>query len=162
MSSPIDIKVSQELQVFDYIEEEDLHDLEEYSKKLNSLMLIVGSGDVTEEEILEIYSYLERLGSILVTYGDVYDISQALTNLSSDMSTHMEEFKQNSEALGPMCKAFSNDMLKWIEMSFHTGAPSIDFMNDTIVVNCQTIGSMLKMDEVPAGGAEDFDDIFDF
>jgi hypothetical protein len=68
---------------------------------------------------------------------------------------------KNSQAIAPMCKEFSNDMSSWIEKSFHTGAPSAEFMNDTIVVNSQTISSMLKMDEAP-DSAEDFDDIFDF
>lgn len=160
-SSSIQFEQSQELMIFDYIDHDDLYDLEEYAGKLNSLMLIVGSGDVSEDEVVEIYSNLEKLGSILSTYSEVYPISQALSQLSSDMSTHIEEFSQNSEALGPMCKAFSNDMSNWIEKSFHTGAPSADFMNDTIIVNCQTIGSMLKMDEVHSGD-DDFDDIFDF
>jgi len=155
-------QASKDLQIFDYIDDEDLYDLEEYAGKLNSIMLVVGGGGVTEEEVVEIYSYLEKLGSILTSYSEVYPISQALTILSSDMSSHMNEFIENSEALGPMCKAFSNDMSKWIEQSFHTGAPSADFMNDTIVVNCQTIGSMLKMNEEVPAGDDDFDDIFDF
>lgn len=163
LASPVEYQLSsQELEVFDYLEDEDLNDLQEYARKLNSLMLIVGSGDVSEEEITDIYTYLDRMGSILATYSEVYPISKALSELSVDMSTHISVFAENSEALGPMCKAFSNDMSSWIEMSFHTGAPSIDFMNDTIVVNCQTIGGMLKMDEAPVGGEEDFDDIFDF
>ena len=162
MASTTSYATSIELSVFDYIDSDDLYDLEEYANKLNSIMLIVGGGDVTEEEVIEIYSYLDKLGSILATYGEVYPISKALTELSIDMSSHVGEFMDNSEALGPMCKAFSNDMSNWIEQSFHTGAPSVDFMNETIRVNCQTIGSMLKMDEAPADGAEDFDDIFDF
>lgn len=159
IASPVNFK-SQKLEVFDYMETEDLYDLEEYAGKLNSLMLMVGSGDVSEDEIQEVYTYLEKIGSILATYSEVYVISKALTELSTDLSTHIDIFKQNSEALGPMCKAFSNDMSNWIEQSFHTGAPSVGFMNDTIVVNCQTIASMLKMDEAPSD--EDFDDIFDF
>ena len=162
IATPIEFKHSQSLEIFDYLDEEDLYELEGFAGKLNSLMLIVGSGDVSEEEAVEIYSYLERIGSILATYSEVFAISKALTELSVDMSTHIEEFTKNSEALGPMCKAFSNDMSNWIEMSFHTGAPSIDFMNDTIAVNCQTIGAMLKMDEAPADVGDDFDDIFDF
>ena len=154
---------SAELEVFSYMDPEDLYDLEEYAGKLNSLMLVVGSGDVTEDEVVEIYGFLDRLGSIVSTYTEVYPISKALSELSVDMSTHVAEFTQNSEALGPMCRAFSKDLMNWIEQSFHTGAPSEDFMNDTIVVNCQTIGGMLKMDEAPPEGAEDdFDDIFDF
>ncbi len=162
VASPLTFTRSTELEVFDYIEEDDLFDLEEYANKLNSIMLVVGNGDVTQEEVLEIYGYLEKLGSILSMYSEVYPISMALSSLAVDMSTHIGQFIENSEALGPMCKAFSNDMSKWIEQSFHTGAPSADFMNDTIVVNCQTISGMLKMDEQPAESEDDFDDIFDF
>ncbi|MDF1882769.1 response regulator [Sulfurimonas sp. SAG-AH-194-C21] len=153
---------SVELQVFDYLDSEDMADLEEYTTKLNSLMLVVGSGDVTSEEVEEIYTYIERLGSILSSYSEIYVIADALRTLGSTMSIHTDIFVQNSEALGPMCAAFSRDLMSWAEQSFHTGAPSIDFMNDTIAVNCQTIGSMLTMDSAPAGDAEDFDDIFDF
>ena len=68
---------------------------------------------------------------------------------------------KKSSLIGPLCKAFSSDMNSWIQMSFYTGAPSIDFMNDTIAVNTQTINSMLSMnDEVT--GEEELDDIFDF
>ncbi|MEA2073456.1 MAG: response regulator [Campylobacterota bacterium] len=153
--------ISAELEVYNYIEDDDMVDLEEYAGRLSSLMLIVGSGDVSEDEAIEIYTYIEKLGSILSTYSEVYIIAKSLSELAADMSTHIAEFIQNSEALGPMCAAFSKDLTNWIEKSFHTGAPSVDFMNDTIAVNCQTIGSMLKMDEAPAEG-DDFDDIFDF
>lgn len=164
IASPVSFTSTSELSVMDYIDSDDLYDLEEYANKLSSIMLIVGGGDITDEEVVDIYTYLEKLGSILATYSEVYPISHALTVLSVDMSSHIQEFMDNSEALGPMCKAFSNDMSNWIDQSFHTGAPSADFMNDTIVVNCQTIGSMLKMDEQPAddGSGDDFDDIFDF
>jgi len=154
---------SKDLTVYDYMDEDDLYDLEEYSNKLSSLMLIVGSGDITVDEATEIYSYLDRVGAILSTYSEIYPISQAISTLSSDMQNYLNEFVENSEALGPMCAAFSKDLTNWIEQSFHTGAPSADFMNDTIVVNCQTISSMLKMNEVSDdAGADDFDDIFDF
>ncbi len=162
IASPLVFTSSVELGIFNYIDSEDLYDLEEYAGKLNSIMLLVGGGEVSNEEVIEIYTYLDRLGSILATYSEVYPISKALSELSMDMSNHVQEFMDNAEALGPMCKAFSNDMSNWVEQSFHTGAPSADFMNDTIVVNCQTIGGMLKMDEVAAGSDEDFDDIFDF
>jgi len=159
----VDTHVSKELLVLDYMDEDDLIDLEEYSNKLNSLMLVAGSEDITQEEIQDIYTYLDRISSILSTYAEVYPISNALSELSNDMSSHSQEFAENSEALGPMCKAFSIDMSSWVQQSFYTGAPSADFMNDTIVVNCKTIGSMLKMnDDVPEGEEEEFDDIFDF
>jgi hypothetical protein len=35
-------------------------------------------------------------------------------------------------------------------------------MNDTIVVNCETISGMLKMDEQDDSALDELDDIFDF
>ena len=154
--------VSEALQVFDYIDADDLLDLEEYSENLNSLMLLVGGGSLVAEDVVEMCGYLDRVSTLLTPYAEVYAISHAIGELSSDLSSHIEEFTKNSEMLGPMCIAFSNDLMAWIQQSFHTGAPSVEFMNDTIVVNTQTIISMLKMDEIPAESVDDFDDIFDF
>jgi len=152
---------SKDLQVFDYLDGDDLFDLEEYASQLNSLMLIAGSGDITVEEVSEMCDFLNKISSVLATYTEVYPIAEALSSLSTDLSTHIDEFIKNAEALGGMCRAFSNDMSSWVQMSFHTGAPSIDFMNDTISVNCQTISSMLTMNDTTASD-EEFDDIFDF
>ena len=162
INTEVKIQSSLALEVFDYIDTDDLFDLEEYAANLSSIMLLVGGGGVTDDEVMDIYTYLDKIGSVLAMYSEVYPISKALSELSLDMSNYAQEFIDNSEALGPMCKAFSNDMTSWIMKSFHTGAPSADFMNDTIVVNCQTIASMLKMNEVAADGGDDFDDIFDF
>ncbi len=163
VSSPIQAmkKSATKLEIFDYMDEDDMLDLEEYAAKLSSLMLMVGSGDITAQEVEEIYTYLDRLGQILSTYSEIYPISLALSSLASAMQEHQEAFIENSQAIGPMCKAFSNDMSSWIQMSFYTGAPSVDFMNDTIAVNTKTIESMLTMDD-NNDGSEDLDDIFDF
>jgi len=162
IASTITYESAKELYVYDYMDEDDLSDLEEFTSKLSSLMLVVGSGDISVNEATEIYTYLDKVGGILATYSEIYPISQAISNLASDMENHLNEFIENSEALGAMCAAFSKDLTNWVEQSFHTGAPSVDFMNDTIVVNCQTISSMLKINETSDEAVDDFDDIFDF
>ena len=163
IASPLEYKKEEEiLRVYDYLDEDDMIDLEDYASKLSSLMLMVGSGDITEEEVNEMYTYLDRLGQILSTYSDVYPISTSLSSLSSVIESHKEVLIEKSELIGPLCKAFSNDMSSWIQMSFYTGAPSVDFMNDTIAVNTQTISSMLTMDDSSSENEEDLDDIFDF
>ncbi len=158
---PLTMKASAPLVVFDYLDSDDMIDLEEYAGKLNSLMLLVGS-DLNEEEVVEIYSFVDRLASILHTYAEAVDISEALASLSRDMRDHMAVFLENANSFAPMCSAFSKDMSNWVEQTFYTGAPSVDFMNATIVVNCQTISGMLTMNDTPADGEDDFDDIFDF
>ncbi len=155
-------EASKGLEVFDYMDSDDLLDLEEYADNLNSLMLLVGGGALDANDIIEMCAHLDRVSGILSAYAEVYPISNALSDLSKNLASHIEEFTKNAEDLGPMFSAFSNDLSSWIQKSFHTGAPSVDFMNDTIVVNCQTIIGMLTMDEVGSAGDEDFDDIFDF
>ena len=154
-------KADEVLTIYDYLDEDDMIDLEEYSAKLNSLMLVVGSGDISEDEVQEMYSYLDKLGQILSTYSEIYPISVSLASLAVIMQSHSDTFIEKSSLIGPLCKAFSNDMTSWIQMSFYTGAPSIDFMNDTIAVNTQTISSMLTMNDSEST-EEDLDDIFDF
>lgn len=158
---PVAMKVSTALEVFNYLDNDDMIDLEEYAGKLNSLMLLVGS-DLNEEEVAEIYSFIEKLAGILHTYSEAIDISEALASLSRDIKENIDVFLENAESFAPMCFAFSKDMSNWVEQTFYTGAPSVDFMNATIVVNCQTISGMLTMNDAPADGEDDFDDIFDF
>ena len=149
------------LQVFDYIDPDDLQDLEEYADSLNSLMLLVGGGALEDEDIYEMCGYLDKISTLLAPYSEVFVIANALGELSVSLSANVDVFTANSATMGPMCNAFSNDLMNWIKQSFHIGAPSVEFMNDTIVVNSQTITSMLTMDAAPAA-EEDFDDIFDF
>ena len=153
---------SARLQVFDYLDIDDLCDLEEYSESLNSMMLLVGGGSLEKNDVFEMCGYLNQISALLSPYNEIYAISNALGELSASLSTYVEVFTVNASTLGPMCSAFSNDLMAWVKQSFHTGAPSIDFMNDTIAVNTKTIIAMLKMDEVPPASDDDFDDIFDF
>lgn len=154
------LKSSQEMQVFHYMDTDDLDELETYVHKLSSLLLMVGNSALEDEEIVNIYTLLDRMAKTMTVYSESYDIGQALQTLANDIHSYSDAFKKQSAALGPMCAAFSNDVITWIQMTFHEGAPSIDFMNDTIVVNTQTISSMLKMDE--SASDVGMDDIFDF
>lgn len=154
------MKSSQEMHVYHYMDHDDLDELENYANKLSSLLLMVGNSSLEDDEITDIYTLLDHMAKTLTIYSESYIIGQALQNLSHDINAYLAEFKAQSTALGPMCTAFSNDMITWIEMTFHKGAPSVDFMNDTIVVNTQTISSMLKMDDTSNDAG--VDDIFDF
>lgn len=148
-------------EVFDYMDEDDLDEVETYIGKLDLLFLLVGQGEVSKDEIVEIYTYLERIGRMMTSYSESYKIGQALRDLAAEISSHDEEFQLNSAALGPMCAAFSHDLSKWAEMIFHTGSSAVDYMDDTIVANSQTISGMLNMNDAGSDGG-DLDDIFDF
>lgn len=146
---------------FDYMDEEDLRDIRTYLGKLNSLLLIVGSGDISADEVDEIAAYLERAGKIASVYSESYMIGQALTALSGDIRRNAGGFIEKSASLGALCAAFSRDLMSWLTLIFEEGAPNVNYMDDTISANAQMISSMLMMDEnADAGG--NLDDIFDF
>ncbi|MBE0497881.1 MAG: response regulator [Campylobacterales bacterium] len=149
------------IQVYDYMDPEDLLDLKEYVGKLNSLMMIVGSA-IDGTEVEEIAANLQQISSVSAGYTQSYPISVALGRLGSVIAAQVERFIEKSNDLAPMCSAFGRDLGRWIELIFVKGASSVHYMDDTILVNAQTIEDILSMDDEQAGSAEDLGDIFDF
>jgi two-component system chemotaxis response regulator CheY len=154
--------VQEEIHVYDFLEREDLEDLREYVGKLNSLMLIVG-GEVERHEVDEISDNLQYISRICSGYTDSYPIGNALSNMGRTIRDHSDLFVQKSKDIGPMCAAFGRDLSAWLQMIFVDGAPSVHYMDDTIIANVQMLESMLTMDDADhSGSAENLDDIFDF
>ena len=148
-----------ELHIFNFLDPFDLEELDDRIGQLSSMLLQVGSSAPTEEEAREIADLLDKIGRTLTGYTETFIIGQALQGFSQDITTNMETFLEQAKALGTMFQAFSNDITTWKEMMFETGAPSVSFMDETIVVNVQTITSMIKIDDTVDDNA---DDIFDF
>ncbi|MBV5320422.1 MAG: response regulator [Sulfuricurvum sp.] len=149
------------LHVYDYMEVDDLDEIKDFISNLDSLMLVVGSGDIHLNEVNEIAYNLERISKTSSLYSESYAISVALGNLAGDIRSHSDEFLQKSSSLGTLCTAFSRDLSIWVRLIFSEGATSVNYMDDTIVSNAQMFRSMLTMDEAEEEVA-DLDDIFDF
>jgi CheY-like chemotaxis protein len=150
------------IQVYDYMDPEDLMDLKEFVGKLNSLMLVVG-GEIERHEVDEISDNLQQISRICTGYTDSYSIGRTLAAMGNAISGHRDLFITKAGDLAPMCAAFGRDLNSWIRLIFVEGASSVHYMDDTIIANAQTIESILTMDDADhAGAAEDLDDIFDF
>ncbi len=149
------------LNVYDYMDEDDLEELREYVGKLNSLMLVVG-GEIDPHEVEEIVYDLQYISRIATGYTDSYQIGQALASMGNSISTHIPIFMEKSHNIAPMCAAFGRDLNSWIRLIFVEGASCVNYMDDTIIANAQMIESILSMDEHVASGEENLDDIFDF
>lgn len=165
VSVPTAIKESSECeinnQIFYYMDEEDLEDIKENLSRLNTLLLMVGSGNICPEEVEEIAYFLERIGKSASIYSESYAIARALGGLSSTINNNVQVFIDKSSSLGLFCKTFGLDLTNWLQMIFYEGAPSVNFMDDTIISNAQMVGSMLLVDDSPSESI-DMDDIFDF
>lgn len=159
--SSIKIETSGETFVFDYMDPDDLFEMKEYISKLDSLLLLVGSGDINSHEVESIAKNLERISKIASIYHDSYPIARGLSTLADVIRAHLDIFIEKSGLLGPLCTAFSRDLTGWTRVIFEEGATSVNYMDDTIVANAQMIGSILSMDD-HTDNEMDLDDIFDF
>lgn len=150
-----------ELQIYHYMDQEDLENINDHLSRLHSLLLMVGSGDVSLHEVEEIAYYLDRIGRSASMYSESYPIARALSSLSAAIEKNIQIFIDKSSSLGLFCATFGLDLTNWLQKIFYEGAPSVDFMDDTIISNGQMLESMLAT-TVSANHEVEMDDIFDF
>jgi CheY-like chemotaxis protein len=148
-------------QIYNYMDLEDLENIHDHLSRLHSLLLMVGSGDITHHEVEEISYNLDRIGRSASMYSESYPIARALSSLSVAINKNIELFIEKSSSLGLFCKTFGLDLMNWLQKIFYEGAPSFNFMDDTIVSNAQMLESMLVVPD-SADEATAMDDIFDF
>jgi len=156
----IEVEGSKELEIFDYMDPEDLDELEDYLNQLNSLLLVVGNGNLESYDVQEIITLLRNAAKIMTIYHESYMIAQGLNKLSDSIEANQDKFMELSADIGELSAAFSADLQNWLKQTFHTGAPSVNFLDDTILSNVDMICAMISDDE--GDEDEDFDDIFDF
>lgn len=149
-----------EPRIFDFMDHDDVHELEEITRELRSLFNLLGSTIMTENDIFQISFFIQKFASILAGYHETFAISASLKLLSSDISENAEIFQEKTKDLGSLCDAFNRDLTLWVNKLFFEGAPSIDFLDSSIISNANMISSFIK----PAAAEEAavLDDIFDF
>lgn len=150
-----------DLVVYDFLDDDDFENVGDYLKQLDSLFLVLSNSELSIEELSEVIYLLNLIGKIFCSYNETYTIGSNLQSLSDEIKENLSDFQSKSKDLAILCQAFTKDLLTWFEQVFHTGAPSVDFMDDTISSNTETIVSMLKAEE-SAESSEDLGDIFDF
>lgn len=154
------VEKSKELEVFNYMDHEDLDELENYLNRLNSLLLIVGKDSIEDADVYDMIDLLMSSAKIMNMYGESYIIAQSLTNLATQLEVNKVSFINHSSEIGELAAAFSIDLQNWLNKTFYEGAPSVNFLDDTIKSNVDMIVSLISDDE--SDSSEDMDDIFDF
>jgi hypothetical protein len=151
--------VKETLQTYDILDEEAVEEFEYVISKLQTEVMMMGSSALEIDDIDTMNEYIKKLATILSISKDAYEISASLSQFSALLDEYSEPFLAMSKDLASMMKSFINDLLMWKEMIFHTGAPSVDFLNSSISSNVQMIRAVFVTDETEV---EDMDDIFDF
>nr|MCH9813113.1 hypothetical protein [Campylobacterota bacterium] len=150
-----------EIQIFDFMDPEDLCEIEEITSEMRSLIMLVGNANLADEDIELLAFHIQKFGIVSSVYSETYAISSAMKQLSEDILANKERFLERASDIGVLCDAFSKDLLLWIQKLFYDGAPSIDFLDNSIISNANMITSFIKEEEV-VQEEEALDDIFDF
>jgi len=148
------------IQTYDFMEPEDIAELEEITNDLRSLINLVGSSNIEIDEIEQLVYYIQRFATVISIYSQTYAISSALKQLADDITKNIDTFLEKASDISILCETFNRDLILWIQKLFYDGAPSIDFLDSSIISNANMISSFIKESEEQE--TEVLDDIFDF
>lgn len=152
-------KEAQALQRFNFMEEEDLSSLELRLGELSTQFIWMGSNDLSDEDVDEIINAFERISSIMLLYSETQKLGIAIRDLTSIIQRDKTVFMTMASQMSALCKSFNNDLILWFKSVFYEGAPSVDYMDASILSNIQMIQSFLE----PAENADlDDSDGFEF
>lgn len=159
-SSDAPMVSSKKLEVFDVLDSYDRVELEDHIGKLNSIVLLMSGANLEPEETDDLLEAMSSIASVLNQYTHFYALAMALNELIRTIEDHKMIFMERSSSMATLAKAFAGDLSRWFQSLFITGAPSINFLDDSIISNAQMIRSFIEPQA--SASAENLDDIFDF
>jgi two-component system chemotaxis response regulator CheY len=148
------------IQTYDFMDADDISEIEEIAGEMRSLISLVGSSSIGDEDIELLSFHIQKFATVISLYTQTYAISTALKQLSEDILHNIERFKAQAKDISMLCEAFNRDLFLWINKLFYEGAPSVDFLDNSIISNANMITSFIQEPEMVE--EESFDDIFDF
>lgn len=154
----INVSTSEVSEVYDFMNEQDLEDLEDYIKDLDSVLMLMRSSMLESGDVENISHKISKIASILSSYNETFELGTALRSLAFDISDNKDAFMASCSRLTTMFFSFTKDLIDWFTRVFKTGTPSIGFMDATIIANILMIVSTIKPQEPSETSA--LDDIF--
>lgn len=137
-------KESEILQRFDFMEEEDMASLELKLNELSTQFMWMGSNELNGDDVDQIVSAFERLSSIMLLYSETQTLGIAIRDLTAIIKKDETAFITMAPQMSSLCKSFNNDLILWFKSIFYEGAPSISYMDASILSNIQMIQSFLE------------------
>jgi CheY-like chemotaxis protein len=155
------ISTPKEKTVHDFIEAEDLHEIEDNLQALNSNLMLFSNGSLEDEDFNQISGDLDSIAKALQFYPQISQVAGAIIELSDALHSYREGFLKNARSLAPLFMGFGNDLEIWIDSLFYSGTTDLHFLDSTFQSNCDMIVNFAK-DEEAHEAEEELDDIFDF
>lgn len=135
------------LHKFDFMEPEDITSLELKFNELSTQFLWMGSNELNGDDVDQIVNAFERTSSILMLYSETQTLGIAIRDLTSIIQHDETKFVEMAPQMSALCKSFNNDLILWFRTVFYEGAPSVNYMDASIISNIQMVQSFLSPPE---------------
>jgi CheY-like chemotaxis protein len=135
------------LQKFDFMEPEDITSLELKLNELSTQFLWMGSNELNSDDVDQIINAFEQTSSIMMMYSETQTLGIAIRDLTSIIQKDEKMFIEMAPQMSALCKSFNNDLILWFRTVFYEGAPSINYMDASIISNIQMVQSFLSLPE---------------
>lgn len=146
-------KAAEPLQKFEFMDEEDMVSLELKLNELSTQFMWMGGNELDHNDVDQIINAFEKISTILNLYTQTQAIGFAIRDLSMLIQNDEADFIEKASQMATLCKSFNSDLILWFKTIFFDGAPSINYMDASILSNIQMIRSFLEpsdegMDEI--------------
>ncbi|MDP3120001.1 MAG: response regulator [Sulfuricurvum sp.] len=135
------------LQKFNFMESEDLTSLELKLNELATQFMWMGSNELNVDDVDQIVNAFERTSSILMLYSQTQTLGMAIRDLTTIIQQDEKVFIEMAPQMSALCKSFNNDLIIWLKSVFYDGAPSVNYMDASIISNIQMVQSFLSPPE---------------
>lgn len=132
------------LQKFTFMEAEDLTSLELKLNELATQFMWMGSNELNVDDVDQIVNAFERTSSILMLYSQTQTLGMAIRDLTTIIQQDEKVFIEMAPQMSALCKSFNNDLIIWLKSVFYEGAPSVNYMDASIISNIQMVQSFLS------------------
>lgn len=135
------------LQTFGFMEEEDIISLELRFNELANQFMWMGTNELDHDDVDQIINAFEKISTILNFYTETQVIGSAIHDLSELIKNDEAVFLEKAPQMTTLCRSFNSDMILWYRTIFFDGAPSVNYMDASILSNIQMIRSFLQPSE---------------
>ncbi len=148
-----------EYKTYAFLDTQEIDEFEDNLYKLHAIITSLEGEETTSAHIQNIRTYCDAMKKVLIQASESYIIASAIEEFGATISAYPQEFIQMSQDLQAIALGFIDDLISWKEMIFYEGAPSLDFMNDSILANSKILQDLLNPCNL---NEEELDDIFTF
>jgi len=151
-------KQTELLQKFNFMESEDLTSLELKLNELATQFMWMGSNELNGDDVDQIVNAFERTSSILMLYSQTQTLGIAIRDLTTIIQRDEAAFIEMAPQMSALCKSFNNDLILWFKSVFYEGAPSVNYMDASIISNILMVQSFLSpAEDVSLDDADGFE-----